>query len=334
MDYTFTNFVVGTSNHFAHTAALAVAHAPAVSYNPLLLHGGPGLGKTHLLHAIAHHLHQCHPTWRVVCLSADHFMRDLQQALQHERLQAFHTRYRQADALLLDNVHSLAGRAQTQEILLYTLEALCETQKQIVFSSALPPHDITPMVPRLRSRLLAGLTVDVQPPDLETRLTILTRKAATYGMPLPPDVALALATHASEHVRALEQCFTRLVTYASLHAQPLTRALVEHIIQDADTARQQPPTIAQIQHAVAAHCAVTVRALCAKQRQRSLVLPRQLAMFLCRELTEVSLREIGDAFGGRDHSTILYACAKVTRLEETDESVAGLLWELRQEFLA
>src|SRR5207247_4361679 len=193
MDYTFTNFVVGSSNQFAHAAALAVANLPAAAYNPLLLYGGTGLGKTHLLHAIAHRIRQHHPTWRVVYLPAESFMRELLQALHHEHMDAFQERYRQADVLLVDDLQFMAGRERTQEAFLQTFNALYEAKKQIVLSSDRPPQEMAPLAMRLRSRLTAGLMADLQPPDLETRLAILDKKATAHGIVLAPAVAMLLA---------------------------------------------------------------------------------------------------------------------------------------------
>src|SRR5215813_4946853 len=216
MDYTFTNFVVGSSNQFAHAAALAVANLPAEAYNPLVIYGGTGLGKTHLLHAIEHHIRQQHPGWHVVYLPAEHFMRELLRALHQERMEAFQEYYRQVDVLLVDDLQFMAGRERTQEAFLHTFDALYEARKQIVLSSDKPPQELAPLAVRLRSRLTAGLMADMQPPDLETRLAILDRKAVQYGIALPPNVAMLIATCIRANVRELEHSLTRIATYASL----------------------------------------------------------------------------------------------------------------------
>jgi chromosomal replication initiator protein len=330
MDYTFTNFVVGSSNRFAHAAALAVAGRPAEAYNPLLLYGNTGLGKTHLLHAVAHRIRQHHPTWRVVYLPAEFFMRELMQALQQERMGVFQERYRQADILLVDNLQFMAGRERTQEAFLHIFNALYEAKKQIVLSSDKPPQDITPLAARLRSRLIAGLLADLQPPDLETRLAILDRKALAHGIDLPPSVALLIASRVRTNVSELEQCLARIATYASLHTQNIDEGLAEMVLQQALAEREQAVTAPRIQQTVATHFGLKMSELRSKRRQRALVFPRQVAMFLCRELTEASLLEIGRHFGGRDHATVLYSCVKIARMEETDESVARLLWQLRR----
>jgi chromosomal replication initiator protein len=321
MDYTFTNFVVGSSNQFAHAAALAVANLPAAAYNPLLLYGSTGLGKTHLLHAIAHHIHQRHPTWRVVYLPAESFMRELLQALQQERIGSFQERYRQADVLLVDDLQFMAGRERTQEAFLQTFNALYEAKKQIVLSSDKAPQDMAPLAARLRSRLTAGLMADLQPPDLETRLAILDRKARANGIHLSSGVAMLIASRIRTNVSELEQGLARIATYASLHTQSIDEDLAERV---------QAVTAPRIQQTVAAHFGLKMSELRSKRRQRTVVFPRQVAMFLCRELTDASLPEIGRHFGGRDHSTVHHSCAKIARMEETDESVARLLWQLRR----
>jgi chromosomal replication initiator protein len=330
MDYTFTNFVVGSSNQFAHAAALAVANLPAAAYNPLLLYGSTGLGKTHLLHAIAHHIRQRHPTWRVVYLPAESFMRELLQALQQERSGSFQERYRQADVLLVDDLQFMAGRERTQEAFLQTFNALYEAKKQIVLSSDKSPQDLAPLAARLRSRLMAGLMADLQPPDLETRLAILDRKARANGVHLPAGVAMLMASRIRTNVSELEQALARIATYASLHTQNIDENLAELVLQQVLAEREQAVTAPRIQQTVAAHFGLKMSELRSKGRQRTVVFPRQVAMFLCRELTDASLPEIGRHFGGRDHSTVLHSCAKIAHMEETDESVARLLWQLRR----
>jgi chromosomal replication initiator protein len=330
MDYTFTNFVVGSSNQFAHAAALAVANLPAEAYNPLILYGSTGLGKTHLLHAVAHRIRQHYPTWHIVYLQTASFMRELLQALRYEHMEAFQERYRQADVFLIDDFQFMAGRERTQEAFLHTFNALYEAKKQIVLSSDKPPQDIAPLAARLRSRLTAGLMADLQPPDLETRLAILDRKASVYGIVLPPRVAMLIASHVRTNVSELEHCLARIATYASLHTQSIDESLAEMILQQVLAEQEQAVTTPRIQQAVAAHFGIKMSELRSKRRQRAIVFPRQVAMYLCRELTDASLPEIGRHFGGRDHTTVLHACAKIARMEEIDESVARLLWQLRR----
>ena len=330
MNYTFTNFVVGSSNQFAHAAALAVANLPAEAYNPFIIYGGTGLGKTHLLQAIGHRIRQQHPEWRVVYLPAEDFMRELLRALHHERMEAFQASYRQVDVLLVDDLQFMAGRERTQEAFLHTFDALYAARKQIVLSSDKPPQEIAPLAERLRSRLTAGLMADVQPPDLETRLAILDRKATQHGIALPPNVAMLIATCIRANVRELEHGLMRIATYASLQARSIDEALAETVLQEALSERLQAVTAPRIQQAVAEHFGVKVSELRSKKRQQAIVFPRQVAMFLCRELTDASLPEIGRHFGGRDHTTVLHSCTKIARMEEVDESVARLLWQLRR----
>lgn len=330
MDYTFTNFVVGSSNQFAHAAALAVANLPAEAYNPLVIYGGTGLGKTHLLHAIGQHIGAHHPTWHVVYLPAEHFMRELLRALHQEGMEAFQERYRQADVLLVDDLHFIAGRERTQEAFLHTFDVLYEAKKQIVLSSDKPPQEMAPLAARLRSRLTAGLIADLQPPDLETRLAILDKKATEYSTALPQSVAMCIASRVRANVRELEHCLARIVTYASLHARGIDVELAATVLQQVLAEREQAVTAPRIQQAVAQHFGLKASELRSKKRQRAIVFPRQVAMFLCRELTAASLPEIGRHFGGRDHTTVLHSCAKIAHMEEVDESVARLLWHLRR----
>src|SRR5499427_821046 len=330
MDYMFTNFVVGLSNQFAHAAALAVANMPAEAYNSLILYGNTGLGKTHLLHAIAHRICQQHPTWRVIYLPAESFRRELLQALHHAHMDAFQERYRQADVLLVDDLQFMAGRERTQEAFLQIFNVLYEAKRQIVLASDKPPQDIAPLAARLRSRLTAGLMADLQPPDLETRLAILDKKALTHGIVLPPSVAMLIASRVRTNVSELEQCLARIATYASLHSQSIDESLAEMVLQQAFAEREQAVTAPRIQQTVAAHFGLKMSEFRSKGRQRDLVFPRQVAMYLCRELTDASLPEIGRSFGGRDHTTVLHSCAKIAHMEETDESVARLLWQLRR----
>lgn len=331
MDYTFSNFVVGSSNQFAHAAALAVAKTPAQAYNPLVLYGKTGLGKTHLLQAITQSIQQRYPTWRTVYLPAEHFMRELIRALHHGRTEAFREHYRQIDVLLVDDVQFMVGRERTQEAFLYTFDALYAAGKQLVLACDKPPQELTPLAARLRSRLAAGLLTDIQPPDLETRLAILMGKAAAHNIVLPPDVALRVATHIHANIHELEQCLTGIATYASLHVQPIDVPLAETVLQQMRAAREGAMTIPRIQQTVAQHFGLKLSALRSKKRQQAVVFPRQVAMFLCRELTETSLPEIGRHFGGRNHTTVRHSCTKIAQMEETDESVARMLWQLRQE---
>ncbi|MGE3538173.1 MAG: chromosomal replication initiator protein DnaA [Candidatus Tectimicrobiota bacterium] len=330
MDYTFSNFVVGSSNRFAHAAALAVANAPAEAYNPLLIYGKTGLGKTHLLQAMTQYIQQRHPAWRTVYVSAEHFMRELLRALQQGRTGAFQEHYRRADVLLVDDVQFMVGREHTQEAFLYTFDALHEARKQIVLACDKAPQELAPLDVRLRSRLAAGLLTDIQAPDLDTRLAILTCKASERAILLPQEVAALVASRIHTNISDLEQGLTRIATYASLQAQAINMSLAETVLQQIGAERARVLTPPRIQQLVAQHFHLKVSELRSKKRHQSIILPRQIAMFLCRECTDASLPEIGRQFGGRDHTTVLYACSKIARLEETDENVAQQLAQLRR----
>ncbi len=331
MNYTFTNFVVGTANQFAHAAALAVANLPAKAYNPLFIYGGSGLGKTHLLRAIGQHIRDQNATQKVVYLRAERFVNELVGAIQRERSGAsFRQRYRQVDVLLIDDIQYLAGKQRTQEEFFHTFNTLHEAGKQIVISSHKLPQEITPLDQRLRSRFGAGLIADLQPPDLETRLAILARKTEQRQMILPSDAAMLIASRIRLSVTELEVALARIIAHASLHRQPIDAELTHQVLNQITTEHDQLLNAARIQQTVAQHFDIEVSDIQSKGRQRAVTFPRQVAMFLCRELTDASFPEIGRDFGGKDHSTILHACTKISRLEETDEEVARLLWQLRR----
>jgi chromosomal replication initiator protein len=328
MNYTFANFVVGSSNQFAHAASLAVANLPAQAYNPLFLYGGVGLGKTHLLQAICYHLRQ-HGVY-VTYLSAERFMNELVSSLQRGRMEAFRERYREVDALVMDDVQFLCGKDRTQEEFFHTFNALYDSGRQIIVASDKPPQELLSLQERLRSRLASGLIADLQPPDLETRVAILCRKAEESGFVLSPGVAMLVASRVCTHVRELEGCLTRIGAYASLHGQGITTELAEFVLQQLFVEREQGVTAKRIQQQVSEHFGLRMGELKSSSRLRSITFPRQIAMFLCRELTDDSLPEIGRHFGGRDHTTVLHACAKIAHLEKTDEQMAHLLWQLRR----
>jgi chromosomal replication initiator protein len=330
MNFTFAHFVVGSSNQFAHAAALAVATLPAKAYNPLFLYGGTGLGKTHLLHAIGHFMEQQVPAFHGVYLPAEQFCRDLVSSLQHGHMPLFRNRYRQADALLVDDVQFLAGKNRSQEEFFHTFNTLYEAGKQIVLTSDRPPLEIIPLEKRLRSRFGCGLIADIQPPDLETRIAILCRKAEAQQLVLPPRVALVIATSIKSNVRTLESCLTRISAAASLRGEEISEALAEETLQQILAEHDRAVTPPRIQQVVAAYFGLKISELKSNRRVRSVAFPRQIAMFLCRELTDSSFPEIGCYFGGKDHTTVLHSCTKIARLEKGDEQVARLLWQLRQ----
>ncbi len=331
MNYTFANFVIGAANQFAHAAALAVANLPAKAYNPLFIYGGSGLGKTHLLRAIGEHVQQRAAMRRVTLLPAERFVSEWVHHLQHNRTADFRHHYRQVDMLLVDDIQYLAGKQRAQEEFFHTFNALMDADRQIVLASDRPPQDMAPLDPRLRSRFTAGLVADIQAPDLETRLAILQRRAAEHDMALSPDVAMVMASQIGTNVSDLEVALARLTAYASLynHAE-VTTDMAEAVLAQWIAERAEAITAARVQSAVAERLDLKVSDLRSKSRQRAVAFGRQVAMFLCRELTAASLPEIGRDFGGRDHSTVLHACTKIAALEERDEDVARLLWQLRR----
>ncbi len=331
MNYTFANFVIGSANQFAHAAALAVANLPARAYNPLFIYGGSGLGKTHLLRAIGEHVQERAAMHRVTYLPAERFVSEWVHHLQHNRTADFRHLYRQVDMLLVDDIQYLAGKQRAQEEFFHTFNTLIEADRQIVLASDRPPQDITPLDPRLRSRFAAGLMADMQSPDLETRLAILQRKAAEHDMALSQEVARLMAKQIRTNVPDLETALARLTACASLHSHTeVSTAMAEAMLTQFFAERAEEITAARIQSTVAERLGLKVSELRSKGRQRAVAFARQVAMFLCRELTDASLPQIGRDFGGKDHSTVLHACTKIAGLEETDEDVARLLWQLRR----
>lgn len=329
MDCTFDNFVVGSSNQFAHAASLAVANHPTQAYNPLFIYGGVGLGKTHLLQAIRNQIKQ-----RNVCaeyLPAERFMNEMVHALQHgHAIETFRQRYRQVDTLLIDDIQFIAGKEHTQEEFFHTFNTLYETGKQMVMTSDRAPQDMARLQGRLRSRFTAGLVANIQTPDLETRVAILCRKADERGLYLPSNVAMLIASQLPVNVRELEGCLTRLGAYASLNARGIDDELTEKVLEQLRNERQQTLTTTHIQQAVAEYFGLKVSELKSKRRHRSITLPRQIAMYLCRELTDATLPEVGRCFGGRDHTTVIHSCTKIATLESSDDRVSHSLQQLRQ----
>ncbi len=311
--YTFDSFVVGPSNRLAHAACLAVAEAPARAYNPLFIYGGVGLGKTHLMHAIAHHILKHNSRARVVYASSETFTNELINALRDKRITEFRARYRHVDVLLVDDIQFIGGKETTQEEFFHTFNTLHEARKQIVLSSDRPPHEIATLEERLRSRFQWGLLSDIQPPDLETRIAILKKKALQEKIDLPDEVALFIAQAITNNIRELEGALIRLVAYTSLHHLPLdestARAALGHLLPQTRLSL----TPRQIQEAVAEHYRIDPAELLARKRSHSVALARQVAMYLTRELTGLSFPRIGEEFGGRDHTTVLHAWEKISQ---------------------
>ena len=317
---TFESFVIGPNNEIAHAASLAVAQSPARTYNPLFVYGGVGLGKTHLMQAIGQYVVAKKKNTKVIYLSSELFINEFIDAIQHNNLVKFRKRYRQADLLLIDDIQFLAGKERSQEEFFHTFNTLFDGHKQIVLSCDRPASEITNLEHRLVSRFEWGLTAELQPPAIETRLAILRKKARTLQIKLSDEVFEFLANRIRSNVRRLEGALMRVASFASLSGKSLTQEVIEHLLKDIlqEEARNSI-TIEQIQRRVAEHFDVRLADMTSKRRPASIAFPRQVAMYLARELTKASLNEIGDAFGGRDHGTVLHACKLVKkRMKEQD----------------
>jgi chromosomal replication initiator protein len=311
---TFESFVVGPNNEIAHAASLAVAESPAKTYNPLFVYGGVGLGKTHLMQAIGQHVYAKKKNSKVMYLSSELFINEFIDAIQHNNLVKFRKRYRQADLLLIDDIQFLGGKERSQEEFFHTFNTLFDGHKQIVLSSDRPASEIANLEHRLVSRFEWGLTAELQPPDVETRMAILRKKARTLQIKLADDVFEFLANRIRTNVRRLEGALMRVASFASLSGRELTAEAVEHLLKDIlQEEARRAVTIEQIQRRVAEHFDVRLADMTSKRRPANIAFPRQVAMYLARELTKASLNEIGDAFGGRDHGTVLHACKLVKR---------------------
>jgi chromosomal replication initiator protein len=327
--YTFENFVVGNSNRFAHAASLAVAEGPAKAYNPLFIYGGVGLGKTHLMHAIGHYALQQNPNISVVYVTSETFTNDLISAIGKKSMVDFRNKYRNADILLIDDIQFVAGKESTQEEFFHTFNALYEANRQLVISSDRPPKDIPTLEERLRSRFEWGLTADIQPPDLETRIAILRKKAKDDNLVIDQEILSYIATHIQSNIRELEGALVRVIAHANLHNAPLTLETVAEALKDIlKTPAYQPVTIESIMEIVADYYSIKVSELKSKRRTRNITFPRQVAMYLARDLTESSLPEIGQAFGGRDHSTVIHAIEKIESELKLDPALQGTITEL------
>ena len=327
--YTFDSFVIGNSNRFAHAAALAVAEVPAKVYNPFFIYGGVGLGKPHLMHAIGHRILQIHPENKVLYISSEKFTNDFINAIMSGHPDSFRNRYRNIDVLLIDDIQFLAKKEQTQEEFFHTFNALHEANKQIIISSDRPPKDIPTLEDRLRSRFEWGLTTDIQSPDLETRIAILRKKALLENISMPNDVIVYISSRIDNNIRELEGAFNRVNAYAFLNRSPINIDLAMDALKDLfpkEKASQVTPI--KIQEAVANHFKIKIDDLNSKRRTRNVTVPRQLAMYLCRELTDLSLPKIGELFGGRDHTTVIHAYEKVNRERQEDSRLSALIAEI------
>ena len=326
--YSFNNFVVGASNRLAHAACMAVAENPARSYNPLFLYGGVGLGKTHLLHAIGNTAQNS--GLRVLYVSSEEFTNDLINAIRSHNTQAFRERYRSMDVLLIDDIQFISGKESTQEEFFHTFNTLHGQDKQLVISSDRPPKAMNTLEERLRSRFEWGLTVDIQPPDLETRTAILRSKAERTGRQVPNDILDSIARQIQSNIRELEGALTRVLAYSDLIGQPLSLQLVNVALADLLPKRDKIEST-QVLYAVAATFGVDAKELLGKDRSREIALPRQVAMYLMREEANFSLPQIGAALGGRDHTTIMYGCDKIADLIERDDRLRRQLIQIREQ---
>ncbi len=327
--YVFETFVIGSSNRFAHAAAVAVAEAPGKAYNPLLVYGDSGLGKTHLLHAIGHYVRNLYAGARVRYVSSEEFTNDFINAIRDDRAPAFQRRYRDMDVLLIDDIQFLEGKIQTQEEFFHTFNTLHNANKQIVITSDRPPKRLAALEDRLRNRFEWGLITDVQPPDLETRIAILRKKAATERLTAPADVLEFIASKIQTNIRELEGALIRVTAFASLNRQPVDLTLAEIVLKDLIPEGGEPEITAGVIIAqTAAYFGLSIDDLCGASRSRVLVTGRQIAMYLCRELTELSLPKIGQQFGGRDHTTVMHADRKIRQLMAERRSVYNQVREL------
>ncbi len=330
--YRFSTFVVGSSNQLAYAASHSIAENPAGSFNPLFIYGGAGLGKTHLIQAIGQQIRQVSPHLRVVYMSADTFVTELIASIRYDRMQAFRDRYRSVDALLLDDIQFLAGKERTQEEFFHTFNALYEAQKQIVFTSDAPPKDIPTLEERLRSRFEWGLIADIQPPDLETKVAIIRKKAEEKKLDLPHEVALFIAERVRSNIRELEGHLNRVTAFASLTGHPVNVDLAKEALKDLLSKENKPITAAEIIKVVAAHYGIKVSDLKSKSNARPIAYPRQVAMFMCKELTDLSYPEIGKIFNNKHHSTVMYSVEKIDHLIQDDQQVARTVEMLTKHF--
>ncbi|HWO97473.1 MAG TPA: chromosomal replication initiator protein DnaA [Bacillus sp. (in: firmicutes)] len=327
--YTFDTFVIGSGNRFAHAASLAVAEAPAKAYNPLFIYGGVGLGKTHLMHAIGHYVLDHNPSAKVVYLSSEKFTNEFINSIRDNKAVEFRNKYRNVDVLLIDDIQFLAGKEQTQEEFFHTFNTLHEESKQIVISSDRPPKEIPTLEDRLRSRFEWGLITDITPPDLETRIAILRKKAKADGLVIPNEVMLYIANQIDSNIRELEGALIRVVAYSSLINKDINADLAAEALKDIiPSSKPKVITIQEIQRIVGQHYSVKLEDFKAKKRTKSVAFPRQIAMYLSRELTDCSLPKIGEEFGGRDHTTVIHAHEKISKLIQTDGQLQRQIKEI------
>jgi chromosomal replication initiator protein len=330
--YTFDTFIVGPSNQFAHAACRAVAEAPSRSYNPLFIYGGVGLGKTHLMHAVGHYVLQHAVGLKLTYISSERFMNEMINAVRYDRILDFRERYRSVDVLLVDDIQFVSGKEGTQTEFFHTFNALYDAQKQIVLSSDRPPHEIPALEERLRSRFEWGLIADIQPPDLETKVAILKRKAEAEAVPLPDNVAMYIAGRIKSNIRELEGSLIRLIAFASLTGREISLDLTQEVLKNVIEQDEKAITIESIQKYVSDYYQLKVGELKSRNNSKSVAMPRQIAMYLCKSLTHASLPEIGRSFGGKHHSTVIHSIKKVEELRKRNGDFNKLITGFLQAF--
>ncbi len=329
--YSFDKFVIGENNRFAHAACVAVSEAPSERYNPLFIYGGVGLGKTHLMQAIGNYILEYTPGKKVVYISCETFINEFIEAIQNKDNNAFRNRYRSVDILLIDDIQFLAGKDGTQEEFFHTFNALHEENKQIVISSDRPPKEIPNLAERLRSRFEMGLITDISAPNFETRMAILRKKAEAGPEYIPDDVLSFIADHIHSNIRELEGALTTVIAYSKLHGDKLTLDVAKEALHDLFTTKQHEINADYIKEITAKYFNVTVAEINGKKRTKNITLPRQVAMYLCREMTNMSLPKIGEEFGGRDHSTVIHACSRISDNIEKSGDFKNLVIRIQNE---
>jgi len=326
--YTFEEFIAGPSNQFAHAAAMKVTEAPGRAYNPLFIYGGVGLGKTHLINAIGNRVIDSMPNFRVLYVPSEQFTNEVVAAIRHDKMGELKDKYRNVDLLLLDDVQFIANKTQTQEEFFHTFNALYEQQKQIVISSDRSPRDISDITDRLKSRFTMGLIADIQLPSVETKMAILFKKAEYQRISIPQDVAYWLAMKIQSNIRELEGCLIKLAAHSTLTGVPITLDMAKNVLKDFLHDDERPLTVEIIQKAVADFYGIRFQELKTRKRTKEIALPRQIAMYISREHTDLSLNDIGKNFGGKDHSTVIYACRQIDKRKNADESFNRIIESL------
>ncbi len=330
--YVFDSFVVGNSNRMAHAASLAVAESPAQAYNPLFLYGNSGLGKTHLMHSIGHFILDKNPNAKVLYVTSETFTIELINSIQNNKNEEFRNKYRNIDVLMIDDIQFISKKEGTQEEFFHTFNALYESNKQIIISSDRPPKEIKTLEDRLRSRFEWGLIADIQPPDFETRIAILKKKAERDHLVVPDDVMAYIAKNIASNIRELEGALTRIVAFATLTNQDISIALAENSLKDIFSEHSSAPLTPElIQQVVAEHYNIRVEDIQGSKKPKNIAFPRQVSMYLCRKLLDISLPKIGESFGGRDHTTVIYAISKIEKQLETDTVLQKTILQLEKE---